>query len=235
MKMTRREMMQGTLAAMPAMGMMTSGLSLDSNAEAAADGGTVLLRDDFSKLPAGWLTYPVGVQNTAIQENQWIDARAHKFGAWSNAVADQDAWLVSSGSGDRQAIHDAALVASAAVSAVLIAGEDEWADYTYQALVRPLAFDGIAGIAFRYQNNLQFYVLGLTGGNTVQINVQHLISAEVPSAELGDGGDSALPLQHAGVLPVEGGEPGHRISGHISTETRFWRCRTRSIRRARSA
>ena len=55
MKMTRREMMQGTLAAMPAMGMMTSGLSLDANAEAPVASGTVLLRDDFSKLPAGWL------------------------------------------------------------------------------------------------------------------------------------------------------------------------------------
>jgi hypothetical protein len=35
------------------------------------------------------------MQNSAIQENHWIDARAHKFGAWSNGVADQDAWLVS--------------------------------------------------------------------------------------------------------------------------------------------
>ena len=167
MKMTRREMMQGTLVAMPAMGMMTSGLSLDSNAEAAADGGSVLLRDDFSKLAAGWLTYPVGVQNTAIQENQWIDARAHKFGAWSNAVVDQDAWLVSVEAATGRPymmqhwLHPPH-------GAVLIAGEDEWADYTYQALVRPLSFDGIAGIAFRYKNNLQFYVLGLTGGNTVR-------------------------------------------------------------------
>ena len=139
MKITRREMIQGTLAAMPAIGMITSAFSFDANAETRSTGSTVLLRDDFSKLPSGWLTYPVGVQNTAIQENQWIDARAHKLGAWSNAVADQDAWLVSMEMATgkpymmQQWSHP-----PHGVSAVLIAGEDEWADYTYQALVRPL-------------------------------------------------------------------------------------------------
>ena len=50
------------------------------NAETAAASETALLRDDFSKLPVGRLTHPLGVQSTAIQENQWIDARVHEFG-----------------------------------------------------------------------------------------------------------------------------------------------------------
>ena len=95
MKMTRREMIQGTMVGVPAMAMAPSTFLQDTNAEVASSAGTVLLRDDFSKLPAGWLTFPVGMQNSAIQENHWIDARAHKFGAWSTGVADQDAWLVS--------------------------------------------------------------------------------------------------------------------------------------------
>jgi len=180
MKMTRREMIQGTLGAVSAVGIMGPAAPLDAEAETASTAGTVLLQDDFSKLPARWLTYPMATQNAAIQENNWIDARAHKFGIWSNGVADQDAWLVSM----EMAAGEPYMMQQwwhppHGVSAVLIAGEDEWADYTYQARVKPLAFDGVAGIAFRYQNNLQYYVLGLTGGDTVQVNVQHLLTEKL--------------------------------------------------------
>jgi hypothetical protein len=180
MKMTRREMIQGTLGALPAVGTMASARSGDADAEAASAGGMVLLEDDFSKLPARWLTYPIGTQNEAIQENHWVDARAHKFGVWSNGVVDQDAWLVSMEMATgkpymmQQWWHP-----PHGVSAVLGAGENEWADYTYQARVKPLALDGVAGIAFRYQSNLQYYVLGLTGGDTVRINVQHLLTDHI--------------------------------------------------------
>ena len=176
MKITRREMMQGALAAMPAVYLMPKSFALPAQ-DGMGAGGTVLLQDDFSKLPSGWLTYPVGVQGPAIQENQWIDSRARPFGVWSNGVADQDAWLVSQeGATGKYYMMQGWSHPPHGVSAVLVAGEDEWADYTYEALVKPLALDGIAGIAFRYQSNLQYYVLGLTGGNKVQINVQHLIT-----------------------------------------------------------
>jgi rhamnogalacturonan endolyase len=176
MKITRREMMQGALAAMPAVYLMPKSFALPAQDGMGAN-GTVLLQDDFSKLPTGWLTYPVGVQGPAIQENQWIDSRARPFGVWSNGVADQDAWLVSQeGATGKYYMMQGWSHPPHGVSAVLVAGEGEWADYTYEALVKPLALDGIAGIAFRYQSNLQYYVLGLTGGNKVQINVQHLIT-----------------------------------------------------------
>jgi rhamnogalacturonan endolyase len=179
MILNRREMMQGTLAALPAIAALPSELLRGAEAHSVASTGRVLLRDDFSSLPVGWLTFPVGTMNTAIQENQWIDAREHKFGAWSNAVADQDAWLVSTEAATGKSYmmqhwHHP----PHGVRAVLIAGEDEWTDYNYQALVRPLALDGVAGIAFSYQNNLQYYVLGLKGGDTVELAVQHLITKE---------------------------------------------------------
>jgi rhamnogalacturonan endolyase len=178
MKMTRREMIQGTLAAVPAAVVVPTVFSLEGLAADSSSGGTVLLKDDFTGLPARWLTFPVGMQNSAIQENQWIDARADDFGGvWSNGVADQDAWLASVEMADEKAFVMQQLYHPPhGVSAVLVAGKEQWADYTYQAKVRPLSFDGIAGIAFRYQSNLQYYVLGLTGGDTVQINVQHLIT-----------------------------------------------------------
>jgi rhamnogalacturonan endolyase len=177
MILNRREMLQGTLSALPAMTAFSPGLLTSAGAQTAASSGEVLLHDDFSELPAGWLTFPVGVMNTAIQENQWIDAREHKFGAWSNAVADQDAWLVSMEAATGKAyLMQHWYHPPHGVSAVLIAGENEWADYNFQALVRPLTFDGVAGIAFRYQSNLQYYRLGLRGGDTVELAVQHLIT-----------------------------------------------------------
>jgi hypothetical protein len=187
MKITRREMMQGTLAAIPAIAMAPTAYSGDGVGGRNGTESTVLVQDDFSKLPARWLTFPFGVQNTAIQENQWVSARADEFGGvWSNGVADQDAWLASMEMADetpfvmQQLYHP-----PHGVSAVLVAGREQWADYTYQAKVRPLSFDGVAGIAFRYQSNLQYYVLALTGGDTVQINVQHLITEKFrqPSAQ----------------------------------------------------
>src|SRR5580698_8354536 len=143
MKMTRRDMLQGAIAAVPAAYLMPSSLATSSGSQAEAS-GTVLLQDDFSKLPSGWLTYPVGVQGPAIQENQWIDSRARPFGAWSNGVADQDAWLVSQeGATGKYYMMQGWSHPPHGVSAVLVAGEGAWADYTYEALVKPLALDGI--------------------------------------------------------------------------------------------
>ena len=170
-------MIQGAMAAVPAFAITASALIESAIAQDAPASDSVLLHDDFSKLPAGWLTLPVGVQNTAIQENHWIDARAHAFGAWSNGVADQDAWLVSTeaATGKSYMMQHWSHPPND-VRAVLIAGEEEWTGYSYQAMVRPLAYDGVAGIAFRYRSNLQYYLLGLSGGDTVRIDVQHLIA-----------------------------------------------------------
>ena len=166
------------MTALPAIATSSSAL-LVAAGQSILPPGAVLLRDDFSRLPAGWLTFPVGVMNSAIQENQWIDAREHPFGAWSNAVADQDAWLVSTEASTGKAfIMQHWYHPPHSVRAVLIAGENEWADYNLQALVKPLSFDGIAGIAFRYQNNLAYYMLGLRGGDTIELAVQHLITEE---------------------------------------------------------
>jgi hypothetical protein len=88
-------MIKGTIATVPAVHMMPSALAEAPSTPSSALSGTALLRDDFSRLPVGWLTYPYATQGPAIQENQWIDARARKFGQWSNGVADQDAWMIS--------------------------------------------------------------------------------------------------------------------------------------------
>jgi hypothetical protein len=171
-------MLQASLAAWPSLRLPFSRpLAKSIIAGPATSGSPELFRDDFSNFRSGWLTRPFHGFQTAIQENHWVDARARTFGAWSNGVPDQDAWLVSmeAATGKPYMMQQLYHMPNH-VSPVLIGGEDEWADYAFQALVRPLVFDGVAGIAFRYQNNLQYYVLGLSGGDTVQINVQHLIT-----------------------------------------------------------
>jgi len=53
MKITRREMMQGALAAMPAVYLMPKSFALPAQ-DGMGAGGTVLLQDDFSNcLPDG--------------------------------------------------------------------------------------------------------------------------------------------------------------------------------------
>lgn len=172
MKLTRRDMLKGTAAAGSMAALAPAALATPPT---SAQSSTVLLRDDFSKMPSGWLTYPLANQGPAIQENQWMDSRARPFGNWFNGVADQDAWMVSVEAATdthymmmqlEKPAHD--------VRAVLMSGEDEWKDYDYEAKVRPLQYGGIAGIAFRYQTNLEYYVLGLTGGDTVSLEVQRI-------------------------------------------------------------
>ena len=144
-----------------------------------------LFHDDFSGLPAGWLSEPLGRLNTAIQEFHWIAGRALPQGAWSNGVVDQDAWLVSSEAGMsymQQQLHHP----PDHVNAVLIAGEREWRDYTVSVRVKPLALDGIVGVAFRYQTNRQYFLFGLNEGDKAQLLLQHPIAEKlrVPNWEL---------------------------------------------------
>lgn len=178
--LTRREMLGASLAAWPSISLLPASSSLSSPLRAAPSGFAPpeLFWDDFSGLPAGWLMEPIGRLNTAIQEFHWIPSRALPQGAWSNAVVDQDAWLASSEDGksymQQQLFHP-----PDHVNAVLVAGDPEWSDYTVIVRVKPLSLDGMAGIAFRYQTNRQYYVFGLAGGNTAQLMLQHPIAEKI--------------------------------------------------------
>src|SRR5208282_4750099 len=179
-RFTRREMLGASLAAWPSLSLLPGSPSFSTATSATPSDSTAteLFRDDFSRLPAGWLSEPIGRLNTAIQEFHWIPSRALPHGAWSNGVVDQDAWLVSSEEGkpymQQQLFHS-----PDHVSAVLITGEPEWCDYTVEVKVKPLLLEGVAGVAFRYRTNRQYYVFGLAGGNTAQILVQHPIAEKI--------------------------------------------------------
>ena len=179
-RFTRREMLRTSLAVWPSLSLLPASSSYSSppGATPSDAAATELFHDDFSGLPAGWLSQPLDGLNSAIQEFHWIPRRALPHGAWSNGVVDQDAWLVSSEDGksymQQQLFHP-----PDHVNAVLIAGEKEWRDYAVEVKVKPLLLEGIAGIAFRYQTNRQYYVFGLSGGNLAQLMLQHPIAANI--------------------------------------------------------
>ncbi|MGO9642425.1 MAG: hypothetical protein ACLP1Y_14110 [Candidatus Acidiferrales bacterium] len=188
---TRRHLLKSTLAALPAVTLLPRSWAV-ADADAAAppaqfpapSSGNWLefFHDDFSKLPAGWLTEPIGQLNSAIQENHWIASRAWPHGAWSNGVADLDSWFVSSEDGksymQQQIDHP-----RVGAKSVLITGEEEWGDYASEALVKPLALDGTAGLAFRYHTNREYYLFALAGGASAQILLQHPIAEKLREAD----------------------------------------------------
>lgn len=182
--LSRRKLLQTSLAAWSSFRWpFSSSLAKSMDGGQAGSENSELLSDDFSKFRTGWLTRPFHGFQTAIQENHWVDPRAHPFGVWSNGEPDQDAWLVCAEASTGQPYMMQQLYHPPNhISAVLIAGDEDWDDYSYQVLVRPLVFDGVAGIAFRYQNNLDYYVFGLKGGDTAQINVQHPVTDQFRKA-----------------------------------------------------
>ncbi len=55
--------------------------------------GAVLFQDDFSRLPAGRLSAPVGTLNGAIQEYHCLPHRGVPLWPWENAICHVDSWV----------------------------------------------------------------------------------------------------------------------------------------------
>ena len=72
--LTLCETLRASLASWPSWKLRPSSapLSTSLSAESNDTAPGVLFHDDFSGLPAGWLSEPLGCLNTAIQEFHWI-------------------------------------------------------------------------------------------------------------------------------------------------------------------
>src|SRR5205807_975091 len=62
--------------------------------------GTDLFRDDFSRLPPGWLSRPVGQLYGAIQQHHYLATCGVSHGPWANAICHLDAWIVGDEDGN---------------------------------------------------------------------------------------------------------------------------------------
>src|SRR5690349_8164048 len=118
-----------------------------------------LFRDDFSRFPPGWLSSPVGALNGAIQEYHYLAHRGVPLGPWENAICHMDAWVVGDEDGTPYLEqHLARNGVNQYTDPIFLTGDPEWADYTVEARVRPLASGDMAGIVFRYHTNRHYYL-----------------------------------------------------------------------------
>lgn len=123
-----------------------------------------LFHDDFSQFPPGWLTNPVGTLNAAIQEYHYLPNRGVPLGNWENAICHLDAWVAGDEDGMSYLEQQLTPDANQFQKAIFLTGDEEWSDYTVEALVKPLALGNLAGIVFRYHTNRHHYLFALDGG-----------------------------------------------------------------------
>jgi rhamnogalacturonan endolyase len=131
-----------------------------------------LFYDDFSKLPAGWLSSPIGQLNGAIQEVHYFSNRGVPLGPWENVICYLDSWVVSDEDGipylEQHTINDQIPL----MNPTLITGDREWADYTVEVKMKPLSLAQMAGVVFRYHTNRHYYLFAITGGNKAKLVVR---------------------------------------------------------------
>ena len=133
--------------------------------------GADLFRDDFTRFPPGWLTFPVGSLNGAIQEYHYLPNRGVPLGPWENAVAHLDAWIAGDEKGTVYVEQHLDSTARQFTNPILMTGDPEWDDYSVEASVKPLALGGMAGVVFRYHTNRHYYLCALSGGNKLRLAV----------------------------------------------------------------
>src|SRR5215469_10318184 len=95
-----------------------------------------LFRDDFSRFPPGWLTFPVGTLNGAIQEYHYLPHRGVPLGPWENAIAHLDAWVAGDEQGTPYLEQQLESTARQFGNPVMMTGDPEWDDYSVEAKVR---------------------------------------------------------------------------------------------------
>jgi rhamnogalacturonan endolyase len=128
-----------------------------------------LFKDNFAKLPPGWLTKPVGTLNAAIQEYHYLPNRGVPLGPWDNAICHLDAWVA--GDEEGQTYLEQATVAELPEFTVptFLTGDPEWRDVNIDVKVKPLSLAYFAGVAFRYQTNKQHYLFVLAEGKEARL------------------------------------------------------------------
>jgi rhamnogalacturonan endolyase len=131
--------------------------------------GADLFRDDFSRYPPGWLSFPPATLNMAIQEYHYFRRDGVPLGPWENVICHLDAWLVAYEDGEPYLEEQLSDTANQWANPIFITGDPEWSDYTVEVKVKPLNPTNMAGIAFRYRTNRHYYLFSLEGGNQAKL------------------------------------------------------------------
>src|SRR5262245_34647801 len=131
--------------------------------------GAELFHDDFSHFPPGRLSGPIGELNGAIQEYHYLPHRGVPLDPWASAICYLDSWLVGDEDGKSYLEQHVTRDARQFALPIFLTGDSEWSDYTVEAKVKPLSFDGMAGVVFRYHTNRHYYLFTLTDGNNARL------------------------------------------------------------------
>ncbi len=143
-------------------------LSAAATAVFAAD----LFRDDFSKLPPRVFSEPIKQLTNAIQEYHYLPHRGVPIDPWENAICHDDVW--AGGDEDGTAYIEQHTINSLwrQTNPIVVTGDPEWFDYSFEAKVRPLSLSEMAGIVFRYRTNRHYYLFALTGGDRAVLRLR---------------------------------------------------------------
>ncbi len=128
-----------------------------------------LFVDDFSKLPPGPLSKPVGTLNAAIQEYHYLPHRGVPTKPWINAICHLDAWVAGDEEGFAYVEQHTVADLPEFTIPTFLTGDPEWSDINFEVKVKPLNLTHFAGVAFRYQTNKQHYLFVLAGGKEARI------------------------------------------------------------------
>ena len=131
-----------------------------------------LFRDDFSKLPAGWLSEPVGQLNGAIQEYHYLANRGVDTGPWFNPIVHEDAWIVSDENGKSYLEQHTVNSRPREYNPLMVTGDPDWSDVVAEVRIRPLSLSSFCGLVFRYHHNRHYYLFALEGGNKARLTVR---------------------------------------------------------------
>jgi len=133
-----------------------------------------LFSDDFSGLPPGFVSRPVGQLNGAIQEYHYLPHRGVDIRPWRNPIVHLDSWVIGDEDGDsyleQHLINEERYLSN--LLPLFVTGDAEWRDYTVEAKVRPLSLSERVGVVFRYHTNRHYYIFGLTEGDKAFLAVR---------------------------------------------------------------
>ena len=133
-----------------------------------------LFSDDFSGLPPGMLSFPVGELNGAIQEYHYLPHRGVDARPWRNPIVHLDSWAVGDEDG-KSYLEQHQIIEERYRSNVLpvfVTGDAEWGEYAVEAKVRPLSLAERVGVVFRYHHNRHYYICGVRDGKTAFLAVR---------------------------------------------------------------
>ncbi len=136
-----------------------------------------MFRDDFSRYPPGILSAPIGLLNGAIQEYHYIAHRGVPLAPWRNPIVHDDAWAAGDELG-KPYLEQHTVVTDTRYHPLFVTGDEEWADYTVQAQLRPLSKNDVAGIVFRYHTSRRYYHFVLANGTEARLALRLPVDKE---------------------------------------------------------